>query len=127
MAVLSASPVVAFDGLRTFPRRSSLRINPVGALVVAIAAAFLVTLTASVMLGRHVGATEVATPDIPVVVETAAYPAWTVSTGDTLWTIAERTRPQADPRAVVLQIQVLNGITTEHVLQAGDVLQLPRG
>lgn len=125
MAVLSASPVVALDGLRTFPRRFAVRISPVPALVAAIAGAFLLTLVASVTLGRHAGATEVVTPDTPVVVESTAYPAWTVSTGDTLWTIAERTRPQADPRAVVLQIQVLNGITTEHVLQAGDVLQLP--
>ena len=125
MAVISASPVVALDGLRSFPRWISGRFSPVPALVAAIAAAFLVTLVASVTLGRQVATTEVVLPDAPVVVESTAYPAWTVSTGDTLWTIAERTRPEADPRAVVLQIQVLNGITTEHVLQAGDVLQLP--
>lgn len=125
MAVLSASPVVGFDGLRTFPGRASVRISPVAALVAAVVGAFLITLVASMTLGRQVPAAEVVAASAPVVAESAAYPAWTVATGDTLWTIAQRTRPQADPRAVVLQIQVINGITTDHVLRAGDVLQLP--
>jgi Tfp pilus assembly protein FimV len=100
-------------------------ISPVVTLVVALACAFAVTLMASMALTHPVVGGVRATPQVPVVVETAAYPAWSVATGDTLWTIAQRTRPQADPRAVVLQIQVLNGISTDHVLQAGDVLQLP--
>lgn len=125
MAVLSASPVVSFDVVRTFPRRIPVRITAAGALVAAVVGAFAVTLLASMLLTRPLPVTETTAPNLPVVAETAAYPAWTVATGDTLWTIARRTRPQADPRAVVLQIQVLNGVTSDHVLQAGEVLQLP--
>jgi LysM repeat protein len=61
----------------------------------------------------------------PTVAESAAYPAWTVAPGDTLWSIARTVAPEADPRAVVLQLQVLNAFGPDHVLQVGEVLQMP--
>ncbi len=125
MAVLSASPVVTFDGLRAFPRRFTVQLSPAASLVIAVLGAFVVALVASMAFGQPAPRAQATSAQMPVVAETAAYPAWTVTTGDTLWTIASRTRPQADPRAVVLQIQVLNGITSDHVLRAGEVLQLP--
>lgn len=89
-------------------------------------AAFLLTLLASVVAGpagaRPAGP---AVHNGPVMAESAAYPAWTIRGGDTLWTIAERVAPSADPRAVVLQLQVLNGLAPDVDLQPGQVLQLP--
>jgi Tfp pilus assembly protein FimV len=58
-------------------------------------------------------------------VESVAYPAWTVGPGDSLWSIARATAPEADPRATVQVLRTLNGLSPQHVLQVGEVLQLP--
>lgn len=127
MAVLNASPAVVIEGFRpgrvTMP---AVRVSGLAALVLALICAFGVTLAVSATVGAPSVPADLPVTSAPVAVETGAYPAWTVSTGDTLWAIAQATRPDADPRAVVLQIQALNGITSGHVLQAGEVLQLPR-
>jgi nucleoid-associated protein YgaU len=44
--------------------------------------------------------------------------------GDSLWSIAERFAPRADPRATVQQIVVANALSGA-VLQPGQVLRLP--
>ena len=48
----------------------------------------------------------------------------TVQAGDTLWTIATRIAPKADPRATIRAIRELNGLSTGAV-QAGQRLVLP--
>ena len=48
----------------------------------------------------------------------------TVQPGDTLWAIAERVRPDADPRATVDRIRDMNGLDSG-VAQAGQVLLVP--
>jgi Tfp pilus assembly protein FimV len=129
MAVLNASPAVVFDGIRRFPVRSvrPVRLSLPAPLVLALAvtAAFLVALAASMTWGGSAVSVDAPRASAAVVVESSAHPAWTVVSGDTLWTVAQQTRPGADPRAVVLEIQVLNGLSPAHVLQAGDVLLLP--
>ncbi len=128
MAVLNASPAVVFEGLRgvSLRRPPVLAPGPM-ALVIALMGAFLVALALSMTVGRAGTAPQVRPATVPALAESAAYPAWTVEPGDTLWTIAQRVRPRADPRAVVLEIQVLNQRAAGDPLQAGDVLQLPRG
>ncbi len=126
MAVLNASPAVVLGGVRRIPvRLPRIPGSPQTALLVALIAAFTLSLLASMTIGAPVTSQPATSMSGPVVVESAAYPAWTVRSGDTLWSIAERTRPEADPRAVVLQIRVLNGLSAGRTLQAGDVLQLP--
>lgn len=127
MAVLNASPAVVLGGVRHLPvRLPRLPGSQQSALLVALIAAFLLALLASMTFGAPATSPPVATAAAgPVVAESAAYPAWTVQSGDTLWSIAQRTRPEADPRAVILQIRVLNGLGAGRTLQAGDVLQLP--
>ncbi|RIX31449.1 LysM peptidoglycan-binding domain-containing protein [Amnibacterium setariae] len=49
-----------------------------------------------------------------------------VGTGDTLWTIAERVAPHADPRGTVAALERANGLDGA-VIQAGEVLVLPAG
>lgn len=48
----------------------------------------------------------------------------TVQPGDTLWAIAERVRPGADPRATIARIKDMNGLTSG-AAQAGQVLLVP--
>lgn len=105
------------------------RISGVTALVLALMAAFLLTLVASAVAST---ASEGAAGQVRGTVssaaqpaESAAFPAWTVRPGDTLWSVAQEVAPGADPRAVVLQLRVLNGLSPHHVLQAGQVLQVP--
>ena len=49
-----------------------------------------------------------------------------VQSGDTLWSVAQRADPGADPRAVVDRIKELNGLQGDAVV-AGAVLQVPVG
>ena len=110
---------VAAPGIETVPWR----------IVAAIVAAFVATLVLSGPLAQ--GATSVAArvpaaaPAAPP--ESTAHRAHAVVAGDTLWTIAERWAPDADPRATVEAIRVLNGLSPQHQLQAGEVLMLPDG
>jgi hypothetical protein len=48
----------------------------------------------------------------------------TVQPGDTLWAIAERVRPDADPRGTIARIKDMNGLTSS-AAQAGQVLLVP--
>ena len=48
----------------------------------------------------------------------------TVQPGDTLWAIAARVRPDADPRATIARIKDMNGLTSG-AAQAGRVLLVP--
>ena len=47
-----------------------------------------------------------------------------VSPGETLWTIASRVNPEADPRAVIEDIKNLN-VLDGSSLHAGQVLRIP--
>jgi LysM domain len=52
-------------------------------------------------------------------------PTVTVHPGETLWQVAARVAPHADPRPVVLQIEALNHLRTAAVV-AGQQLVTPR-
>ncbi len=47
-----------------------------------------------------------------------------VSPGETLWTIASRVNPEADPRAVIEEIKNLN-VLEGSSLYAGQILRIP--
>ena len=49
-----------------------------------------------------------------------------VRPGQTLWSIAARAEPTADPRAVIQQIMEVNAISSPDV-QPGELLWVPRG
>ena len=48
----------------------------------------------------------------------------TVAAGDTLWSLAERVDPTADPRDVIAAIMTLNGLHSP-TIEPGQVLRLP--
>lgn len=153
MATISASPRVVAGSLRGSllftPDRPAAQQSPSAAftpdisapdvatrppetmpwrLFAAALAVFALTIALSGVLARAAG--QVSAMSAPVtgthiVAETAAYPAWTVAPGDTLWSIASATAPGADPRATVEVLRTLNGLGADHVLQVGEVLQVP--
>ncbi len=49
-----------------------------------------------------------------------------VRPGESLWSIAERAEPTADPRLVVAQIMTANSMTSSSALQAGELLWVPK-
>lgn len=48
-----------------------------------------------------------------------------VGMGDTLWSIAQRYRPDEDPRRVVAEIQADNGVGA--LIRPGDVIRVRQG
>lgn len=56
-------------------------------------------------------------------VETAGFEQITVLPGQSLWQIAEAVAPEADPRDVVAEIEMLNGIAG--AIQPGEQLAIP--
>jgi len=55
-----------------------------------------------------------------------SYPVVVVQPGDTLWTIADRTAPDRDPREVIYQIREINGLPDASI-QIGQRLAVPPG
>lgn len=94
-------------------------------MLLLVVAVFVTALAVSAFAGHPATGTGTPTSMPAGPVETAAYPAYTVTTGDTLWSIAEQVSPEVDPRAVVLQLRVLNNMAPQDSLQVGDVLLLP--
>ena len=98
-------------------RTKSLRITRRGRLMLTLALVGL--LLAAFSLGRA-DATQAATE----VETTPAVAQTTVEPGDSLWTVAQRVAPEADPREVVQQLRSLNDLSGSG-LQVGQQLLLP--
>jgi hypothetical protein len=84
------------------------------ALVAAVVAALLGAGYARVAEGSSAGS-----GPVPVAAESV-----TVAPGDTLWDIASRRYPGADPRQKVFEIEQLNGLSGP-AIQAGQRLKVP--
>lgn len=136
MAVISASPAVISSPVPALRRRVTRAADVMSTekqsavalrLTMAVVALFLVALAASAVLMRPAVPAQAVPLRLasPAVAESVAYPAWTVQPGDTLWSVAAATQPDVDPRAVVLQLRVVNDLPPSHVLQVGEVLQVP--
>ena len=98
------------------PARPAVRLTRRGRLLVTLTL-LLVAVAAAVLLTG--GASALAGTDRPVTHEQV-----TVLPGQTLWEIAQRAAPAADPRDTVQAILDLNGLQTSQV-QAGTALLLP--
>lgn len=97
------------------PARVGLRLTRRGRLVVLLALATLLLVAFS--LGRtsaDAGSTRLGPP-----------PTTVVQPGETLWAIARRIAPTADPRATVARLHDLNDLGSRPIV-AGQRLVLPR-
>ena len=97
-------------------RPQAVRLTRRGRLVVVLAAAVV---AAGTLVGLTAPATATGDPGTVAVAERV-----TVRPGETLWQIAERARPGADPRETIARIRDMNGLTSS-VAQAGQVLLVP--
>jgi hypothetical protein len=122
----SRVPLRAVPGSRE-PRRSAqaapgLRLTRRGRVVVAGAAALLVT----VLLGIAAGVAQASSHGLPRAVAERNLAQVTVLPGQSLWSVAEAADPDADTRVVIQQIIGLNALTT-YVIFPGERLWVPRG
>jgi len=89
-----------------------------GTLVAAILMAILVAAWCLVIAWRLGPPPEAVPPETQHV-------AHLVSVGDTLWAIAQRYRPDEDPRRVVAEIQADNGVGA--LIRPGDIIRVRQG
>ncbi len=99
------------------PASPAVRVTRRGRLLVTLVLLLMAVAAAVVLTG---GASALAGTDQP----TVAHERVTVLPGQTLWQIAERSAPGADPRETVQRILDLNGLQTAQV-EAGTALLLP--
>src|SRR4051794_9938198 len=113
------APVQPASRPAPLPRRQPqpaprLRLTGRGRLVLVVLPAVLAATTAIVSLTAPLAEAQPARPARTIV----------VGTGDTLWSIAGRIAPRADPRDVVAELERTNGLTGAAV-RAGERLTLP--
>ena len=110
--VLVVLPPVTRPGARIYRRR---RLAVLGAALSVLALPALVFAAS----GSSMTVSPASAPPAPVVAPASA--CYVVQPGDTLWSIAHRIEPQADPRDVVDHLVELNG---SGALQPGQRLRL---
>ncbi len=99
-----------------------LRLTRRGRIVIAAAAALLVTLLSLVLTGGAWAAG----PSAPSHGADRSLAQVVVLPGQSLWSVAQTADPNADPRQVMQQIIELNGLAGDEI-QAGQQLWVPRG
>lgn len=98
----------------TRPIQPALHLTGRGRLVALLL--LLVVLTVAFSVGR-VTSTALGDPAAPAAITV-------VERGDTVWSIAERIAPDADPRKTAVDLMAVNGLGTPE-LQVGQTLHLP--
>jgi hypothetical protein len=99
-----------------------LRLTRRGRVVVAAAAALLVSLLSLLATG----AAQATSHSVPSRVADRNLTEVVVHPGQSLWSVAQSADPNADPQQVIQQIIELNGLTSDAIL-AGQRLWVPRG
>jgi LysM domain len=114
-----AGPPLAAQGRLRLTRRGRVVLAMLG-LVAAVAVSVLAWLAVA---GQAHASSHVQQPGRPPV---SGVERVVVRPGDTLWSIAVRAQPSADPRAVIAQISEINALASP-AIQAGEVLWVPAG
>ncbi len=108
-------------------RKPGLRLTRRGRVVVAGAAALLVTVAfAAASVETGTGTAQAASHAIPRRVAEPNLTQMTVGPGQSLWSVAENADPYADTRIVIQQIIEINALTGT-IVQPGERLWVPRG
>ncbi|PVZ93643.1 hypothetical protein DDQ50_14415 [Amnibacterium flavum] len=95
-----------------------LRITRRGRIVLTT----LITVPAALLIGSFALSSAPATASLESGADDFAYV--TVADGESLWAVAERVAPQADPRDVIADIERLNGLEASAV-SPGQSLAIP--
>jgi nucleoid-associated protein YgaU len=112
----------------TPPRRAGrtpIRLTRRGRIVVGVLAAIGVAAVASLIWLTVTGQAQAASHAGPQVPWRDSVQRVVVRPGDSLWSIADKTDPGADPRAVISQIVELNSLRGTGI-QVGQVLWVPK-
>lgn len=119
--VSSNSAMSAFPAVPALPvgARTRLRLTRRGRAVLTALAALPLVIGALVFALNGGGA--VATGEQTHV----SFQHVTVESGDSLWTVAERIAPSADPRDVIADLVQLNGLDASGVVSPGQQLAVP--
>jgi LysM domain-containing protein len=102
------------------PARPSVRLTGRGRAVLALLCLALVVAALAVLKAPATASSPRDATGGPVAERVTVHP------GETLWGIASRVRPNADPRATIARIKDMNGLTSS-TLPAGRVLLVPAG
>ncbi len=105
-------------------RQAPLRLTRRGRAVAVAGVLLLATLVSALVFALAMGPAGGRSAAVTPTAGGAAGSTVTVQPGDTLWAIASRVAPKADPRVVVQKIIDRNGIAAASI-QAGQVLALP--
>lgn len=111
-------------GARAAGAKTPLRLTRRGRAVVAVFAVILATVVITLIAMAVAGGAQAANHGRAG----AGYQGMrqiVVRPGQTLWTIASRAEPSADPRLVISQIMTANSLSTT-VVQAGQLLWVPK-
>ena len=100
-------------------RETTVHLTRRGRLAVLVMSVLAVAVSMAVVLGA-IGSISAGTP-APTSTQTVV-----VSTGETLWTIAQRVAPGEDPRPVIDQIVDLNDLGDAGAVRVGQQLEVPR-
>jgi len=104
------------------PVRTPVRLTRRGRIVIAAAAALLVTITMLIASG----VAQATNRSVPARAAEQNLTQVVVRPGQSLWSVAESADPGADTRLVIQQIIELNGLTSD-VAFVGQRLWVPRG
>ncbi len=107
-------------------KRTPIRLTRRGRIVVGAAVAIGAAAAASLIWLAVAGQAQASIHAGPRVPLRGSVQRVTVEPGDSLWSIATRTDPDADPQAVIPQIVELNSLRSTGV-QVGQVLWVPIG
>jgi LysM repeat protein len=110
------------QAVRSQVATAPLRLTRRGRVVVAAAAALLVSLLSLLATG----AAQATSHSVPSRVADRNLTQVVVHPGQSLWSVAQNADPNADPQQVIQQIIELNGLTSDAIL-AGQRLWVPRG
>jgi nucleoid-associated protein YgaU len=111
----AAAPTRPAPSARPATRSARLRLTRRGRLLLVVLPS---------VLAATCGLVAVAGPLVPAQADPATSRSVVVGAGDTLWSIAERVAPNADPRDVVARLEAANGLP-DATIQAGARLVLP--
>ena len=112
---------IAFSADAVLPARPTTRLRMTARGRRALLAVASIPLAVGIAFGVLSGGSAIASNES---VATAAFATVTVVPGDSLWSIASKIAPTADPREVISEISSLNALEGA-TLQVGDELAIP--